>query len=60
MPKITSTSRRLSIVLASALVSLAALVGAAASMADAGPDYQTENPNEGQRADRQARLQRLL
>ena len=39
-------SRRLCIVLASALMSLTALVGAAASMADAGPEYKpVENPN---------------
>jgi hypothetical protein len=41
-----STGRRLCLVLASALLSLAALVGAAASLADAGPEYKpVESPN---------------
>jgi hypothetical protein len=41
----TQTSRRLRLVLTSTLLSVAALVGAAASMAAAGPEYSPENLN---------------
>lgn len=43
--RITPTSRRLHVFFASTLLSALALVGASASMAAAGPEYATENPN---------------